>query len=171
MWGRQSGFYTGRQAGSQAGFFEERHGPRSRKKNISCPLCFIPIPVFLYPLKDMHSPSRWLLRQAVVSCLVLGTLHAQPLLDKTANTASGVPDARLERSDLQTVIGMARAASVPPEFAADVLITLVESGLIPDRRTQRNLLEEAPSQARPRRKSRRNAEWRQPCDRCAARRF
>jgi hypothetical protein len=44
---------------------------------------------------------------------------------------------------VQTVIGLAHAAGVAPEFAADVLITLVESGLIPDRRTQRNLLEEA----------------------------
>jgi len=44
---------------------------------------------------------------------------------------------------VQTVIGLARAANVAPEFAADVLITLVESGLIPDHRTQRNLLEEA----------------------------
>ena len=111
----------------------------------------------------MHSPSRSLLRPAVLSfqvlvclvqsclvqsclvlvCLALGPLHAQPSLDKTANTAPSVPDVRLERSDVQTVIGLARAASVPPEFAADVLITLVESGLIPDHRTQRNLLEEA----------------------------
>ncbi len=95
----------------------------------------------------MHSPSR-LLRRAVLSCLalscpVLATLHAQPSLDKAANTAASVPDARVERSDVQTVIGLARAAGVPPEFAADVLITLVESGLIPNHGTQRNLLEEA----------------------------
>jgi hypothetical protein len=96
----------------------------------------------------MHSPSRWLLRPAFVLCLipvcpVLATLDAQPLLDKPANTSPGIPGVRPERSDVQTVIGMARAAGVPPEFAADVLITLVESGLIPDHRTQRNLLEEA----------------------------
>jgi hypothetical protein len=93
----------------------------------------------------MLSASRLLLRPAVLSCqilafLALGALHAQPSLDRTANTTSG---ARIERSDVQTVIGLAHAANVPPEFAADVLITLVESGLIPDHRTQRNLLEEA----------------------------
>lgn len=91
----------------------------------------------------MHSPRRLLLRLAVLSCLALAALRAQPSLDKAANTAPSVPDIRLERSDVQTVIGMARRANVPPEFAADVLITLVESGLIPDHRTQRNLLEEA----------------------------
>jgi hypothetical protein len=88
----------------------------------------------------MLSASRLLLRPAALSCLALGALHAQPSLDKPANTTS---DPRLERSDVQTVIRLAHAANVPPEFAADVLITLVESGLIPDHRTQRNLLEEA----------------------------
>jgi hypothetical protein len=44
---------------------------------------------------------------------------------------------------VQAIIAMARMSNVAPEFGADALITLVESGLIPDRRLQHDLLEEA----------------------------
>lgn len=71
-----------------------------------------------------------------VSILVAGAAaaFAQPSETKSAHIG-------IERSDVQAVIAMARSA--PPEFAADALLTLVENGLIPDRRRQRELLQEA----------------------------
>jgi hypothetical protein len=95
----------------------------------------------------MRSARRLFFRQAVVSCLGLAVLHAQPSPEKSANTVfdggvnSGVEHHFGEQNSVQSVIAMARVA--PPEFGADVLITLVESGLIADHRTQRDLLEEA----------------------------
>lgn len=73
-------------------------------------------------------------RQWLVVCLAAGVLSAQPSPEKT--TTGGI-----DRADVQNLIDRARTA--PPEFAADVLITLVESGLVPDHRLRRNLLDEA----------------------------
>lgn len=46
-----------------------------------------------------------------------------------------------QRADVQNLISQARSAA--PEFAADVIITLVESGAIAEHRLQRELLQEA----------------------------
>jgi hypothetical protein len=69
----------------------------------------------------------------LLSALALA-LNAQPSPGKS--TRAGV-----DRGEIQAVISMARVA--PPEFGADALITLVESGMIGDHRAQRDLLEEA----------------------------
>jgi hypothetical protein len=73
-------------------------------------------------------------RLAILPLLGALALHAQPSPGKS--TRAGV-----DRGEIQAVIGMARVA--PPEFGADALITLVESGMIGDHRAQRDLLEEA----------------------------
>ncbi len=75
-------------------------------------------------------------RTLVAACAACLALHAQPSPEKTNNTGA-------DRSDVQAIIAMARMSTVAPEFGADALITLVESGLIPDRRLQHDLLEEA----------------------------
>jgi hypothetical protein len=73
-------------------------------------------------------------RLAILSLLAALALHAQPSPGKSTRTG-------VDRGEIQAVIGMARVA--PPEFGADALITLVESGMIGDHRAQRDLLEEA----------------------------
>jgi len=73
-------------------------------------------------------------RLAILPLLGALALHAQPSPGKSTRTG-------VDRGEIQAVIGMARVA--PPEFGADALITLVESGMIGDRRAQRDLLEEA----------------------------
>jgi hypothetical protein len=74
---------------------------------------------------------------ACVSCLAGATLAAQPSPEKTSSTGA-------DRSDVQAIIAMARMSNaVPPEFGADAILTLVESGLIPEHRLQHDLLEEA----------------------------
>src|SRR5580704_16557856 len=80
----------------------------------------------------------WLrcVRLLVAVCLPLAVLCAQPSLDEEKT-----PRTIIDRSDVQSVIAMAR--SVPAEFGADAMITLVEHGLIPDRRAAQSLLEEA----------------------------
>jgi hypothetical protein len=66
-------------------------------------------------------------------------LMAAYLASAQAPVAPGEPDERT--LELQTLTDAAAAA--PPEFAADVLITLVKEDLVPDRREQRRLIQEA----------------------------
>lgn len=66
-------------------------------------------------------------------------LMAAYLASAQAPVAPGEPDERT--LELQAFIDAAEVA--PPEFAADVLITLVKDNLVPDRREQRRLVQEA----------------------------
>jgi hypothetical protein len=67
--------------------------------------------------------------------LLLFVVHGQ------VTTRKEPPRSQIEDPEVAVVVGMARGA--PPEFAADVLLTLVETGLVPERRFQRDLLLES----------------------------
>ncbi len=71
-----------------------------------------------------------------IAAVVPLALSAQPFEDKSTEPARG-----FDRGDVQAVLSLAR--SVPAEFGADAMITLVEHGLIPDRRAARGILDEA----------------------------
>ncbi len=76
------------------------------------------------------------LKFVVAACLPVAVLCAQPSINEEKPARNVI-----DRSDVQAVIAMAR--SVPAEFGADAMITLVEHGLIADRRAAQSLLEEA----------------------------
>jgi hypothetical protein len=91
----------------------------------------------LDPFSLLYADEDMLFGRTVALCLAVGAsfaLPAQPSPEKTTTTG-------IDRADIQAVIGLARVA--PPEFGADALITLVETGLIADHRQQHDLLEEA----------------------------
>ena len=87
----------------------------------------------------MKGGETMILRTLTATALVAGVLLAQP----AAEAGKIEPkDAEPKRSK-ETLALIDQARALPPEFCADILLTLAASPLIPDAKWRRELMEEA----------------------------